>query len=42
MASYRYDTQGRRVEYIDETRSVTVRYAYDGANTQDLVAELMP
>jgi YD repeat-containing protein len=32
VASYRYDAQGRRVEYIDATRSVTVRYAYDGAN----------
>ncbi len=32
VAEYRYDATGRRIEYIDHTRSLTTRYYYDGQN----------
>ncbi len=32
VAEYRYDANGRRIEYIDHTRSLTTRYYYDGQN----------
>ena len=32
MSPHRYDAQGRRIEYVDHTRSVTTRYYYDGSN----------
>jgi len=30
VAEYRYDTSGRRIEYIDHVRDVTTQYYYDG------------